>query len=527
MQFTTSGAATGTQPARSALVLSSLVLVAVVANLNLAVANVALPDIGKAFDASQTALDLVSVGYSLGLAGTVLYLGAIGDRYGRTSMLLIGTLLAIPASFAAAYAPNVGFLIAARVFGGVAAGMAFPTTLALITALWSGPARTKSIALWSAVGGATAALGPFLAGVALHLFWWGSCFLLTVPLAVLAAILAFKVVPRHVNETTEGVDHLGGVLSMIGIIALVLAINFAPSAGEGRIALITALVALVALVAFFFRQRVAPNPLFDLHIAGRRIFWVAALGGLVVFGSLMGAIFIGLQFLQNVMGYSTIAAGASVIPAAFFMMLVAPHSATLIERYGSRFTLLVGYAFCLASFLSMLVLLTPSSNFFEVFIAFSLAGVGVGLAGTPASHSLTGSVPVTRAGMASGTSDLQRDLGGAIMQSLLGAILTAGYAADVAKSIAGSPATVSAPVTNALERSYASAAALAERYPSDAHGIITGARQAFLHGSNLAYGIGAIAIAIGAIIVGSFFPNKKREQELLAEYEAADSGASA
>ena len=158
MSTSASGVATGVQPARSGLVLSSLVLVAVVANLNLAVANVALPDIGKAFDCSQTALDLVSVGYSLGLAGTVLYLGAIGDRYGRTSMLLVGTLLAIPASFAAAYAPNVGLLIAARVFGGVAAGMAFPTTLALITALWSGPPRTKSIALWSAVGGATAAV---------------------------------------------------------------------------------------------------------------------------------------------------------------------------------------------------------------------------------------------------------------------------------------------------------------------------------------------------------------------------------
>ena len=131
-------------PQRAGIVLASLIAVAAVANLNLAVANVALPDIGKAFDAGQSELDLIAVGYSLGLAASVLYLGALGDRYGRKLMLLLGTLLAIPASLFAALAPSVGVLIAARVLGGLAAGMAFPTTLALITALWSGPARTRS-----------------------------------------------------------------------------------------------------------------------------------------------------------------------------------------------------------------------------------------------------------------------------------------------------------------------------------------------------------------------------------------------
>src|SRR5215472_8390394 len=173
-------------PDRAGLVLATLILVAGVANVNLAVANVALPDIGKAFSASQTALNLVAVGYSLGLAGSVLYLGALGDRYGRKMMLVLGTSLAIPASIAAAYAPSDTFLIFARVVGGVAAGMAFPTTLALITALWSGPARTKAIALWSAIGGGLTALGPLVAGGLLEKFWWGSVFLVTLPLAVLA-----------------------------------------------------------------------------------------------------------------------------------------------------------------------------------------------------------------------------------------------------------------------------------------------------------------------------------------------------
>ena len=125
-------------PKRAGLVLAALILVAAVANLNLAVANVALPDIGKAFDAGQTTLNLVAVGYSLGLATSVLYLGALGDRYGRKMMLLLGMGLSIPASLLAGFAPSIGVLFVARLLGGVAAGMAFPTTLALITALWSG-----------------------------------------------------------------------------------------------------------------------------------------------------------------------------------------------------------------------------------------------------------------------------------------------------------------------------------------------------------------------------------------------------
>ena len=206
---------TSTTPERAPLVLLALILGATVANLNLAVANVALPDIGRVFNASQTQLNLVAVGYSLGLAASVLYLGAIGDRYGRKRMLLAGVVLSIPACLVAAWAPSVEVLVAARVLGGISAGMAYPTTLALITALWQGAPRTRAIALWSAVGGAAAALGPLIAGYLLGMFWWGSVFIVTLPLAALAFALAARLVPAHVHETTERVDHLGGVMSIV------------------------------------------------------------------------------------------------------------------------------------------------------------------------------------------------------------------------------------------------------------------------------------------------------------------------
>ena len=252
----------------------------------------------------------------------------------------------------------------------------------------------------------------------------------------MAFVMALVLVPSHVNETTEPVDNLGGILSVTLVGSLILAINFAPVPNKGALTLGLAAIALVALIAFYVRQRRARAPLYDLDVASRRIFWVAACAGIIVFGSLMAAAFVSQQYLQNVLGYSTLEAGSAILPAIVFMVLVAPRSAKLVEVRGARFTLLIGYVFLVLTFLSMLLLWKEDTPYWQIGLAYAFIGIGVGFAGTPASHSLTGSVPVRRAGMASGTADLQRDLGGAIMQSIFGALLTAGYAAAMSASIA-------------------------------------------------------------------------------------------
>jgi hypothetical protein len=490
------------------------------------VANVALPDIGAAFQSSQTTLNLIAVGYSLGLACSVLYFGALGDRYGRKAMLLIGTAFAIPMSLLAAWAPTDVVLFIARLGGGLAAGMAYPTTLALITALWSGPERTKSIALWSGLGGAISALGPLLSGLLLEHFWWGSVFLLTLPLAVVALYLAFRNVPAHVNEGTDAVDNLGGILSVVLVAAVVLGINFAAVPNSGTLVVGLTAIALAGGIAFVIRQRRASNPLYDLHIAGRRVFWVAACAGIIVFGTLMGAMFVGQQFLQNVLTYDTLDAGLAILPAAFFMVLIAPRSAKLVEARGARFTLLTGYALCLLGFVTMLLLWKEGIPYWKVGLAYAFVGAGVGFAGTPASHSLTGSVPVDKAGMASGTADLQRDLGGAIMQSILGALLAAGYAAAFASAIASSPngQQVSDSVESQLTKSFAGAEAVAQQYPQYATQITAAAKASFLSGDQWAYTAGIVAIILGAVLVFFMFPKKDDEQRLLAGYHAEDVG---
>jgi len=370
--------------------------------------------------------------------------------------------------------------------------------------------------------GGISALGPLLSGLLLEHFWWGSVFLITLPLAVVALAMALFFVPSHVNEATDPVDNLGGVLTVVLVAALILAINFAPVPNKGALVLGLAAIAVAAGLAFYVRQRRARSPLYDLEIAGRRVFWVAACAGIIVFGSLMGAMFVGQQFLQNVLGYSTLDAGLAILPAALLMVAVAPRSANLVEARGARFTLLAGYVFCLLGFLTMLLLWKDGIPYWKVGLGYALVGIGVGFAGTPASHSLTGSVPVKRAGMASGTADLQRDLGGAIMQSIMGALLTAGYAAAAAAAISASNTHISDSVANQLTKSFAGAENVAEQYPQYASQITAAAKSSFLQGDQWAYIAGIVAILLGAALVFFLFPKRDEEQLLLSQYHDED-----
>jgi len=239
----------------------------------------------------------------------------------------------------------------------------------------------------------------------------------------------------------------------------------------------------------------------------------------------MGAMFVSQQFLQNVLGYNTVEAGAAFLPAIVLMVLVAPRSAVLIDTHGARATLLLGYVFLFLAFVWMLLFWEEGSSYWKIGMAYALIGTGVGLAGTPASHSLTGSVPVRRAGMASGTADLQRDLGGAILQSVFGALLTAGYASAFASSISSSSdaSKVTPQIESELTKSFAGAEQVAQQYPKYADQITAAAKSAFLQGDDWAYSAGAIAVLLGAVLVFFCFPRKEAEEQLLRDYAAQDS----
>lgn len=510
---TTTATTPATKPARAGAILSVLVLAAVVCKLNIAAGPVALPAIGTAFESSQALLNLVAVGAPLGLAMSVLYFGAVGDRYGRKQVLTVGLITIMVGSVFSAFAHTIELLIAARVFTGLAAGMVFPTTLALITALWAeGADRTKAIALWASISGMASVAGAVVAGAVLAFLPWNAAFLFSIPLALVAVFIIVAAVPTHVQESTAPVDHVGGILSTLGIAAIVLSISlgFAPGGATIGIALVVAAIVLPGL--FAWRQLKTANPLYDFAVARRRMFWAPAIGGLIAFGALSGGVFIGTQFMQNVLGYSPLQSGLAGLPAAVGLVVAAPFAARILGAAGTRTAMLVGYVFLLVAYGTML-LWRSDTEYWLIAIGFLLIGIAVSFVSTAASRALTSSTPVNRVGMASGTNDLMSDLGGSIVQSLLGAVLAAGFASAISEIATQSAqaSQVTDDMMAALQSSFASAAHVASLHPDLADGIAEASRLSLVYGSFSGYLIGAGLIVLGffAVLIG--VPSRARE----------------
>jgi DHA2 family multidrug resistance protein-like MFS transporter len=511
----------GESPPRAGAILTVLILGAVVANINLAIANVALPSIGAALDTSQAELNLVAVGFTLGLASSVLYLGALADRYGRKPAMMLGAALSVPASLLAAWAPNATVLIVARVSGGLAAGLLYPITLSLITGLFRGGARTRAIALWSGIGGGCSALGPLIGGLLLGRFWWGSVFLPSVPIAVLVVVLAGLWLPRHAGESSEPVDHPGGVLSVVFIGPLVLAISLVPDYGFNGTVLGLFAVALVGLVLFVVRERRAESPLFDLKVLGARTFTIALVGGTITWGGLLGATFIGQQYTQNVLGYSPLSAALITLPAAVFVAAAARPAGRMIASRGSRVPLALGLAVTAVGFLGM-ALFGMTTSAVVVGIVYGVLGLGIGLAGPPSSSSLMGSVPVARAGMGSASNDLQRDFGGALFQAVMGTLLAVEYTSYFTKAFAALPPQqaqqLSQQAVATISHSFTGAEQVAKQFPqAQAQQLVAAAQQAFVDGKTAAILFAVLASLIGLVVVLLLYPNKQDEEATYAQ----------
>lgn len=526
--MTTPGA--DARPPRSSWVLLALVTGAVASNINLSVANVALPTIGTDLDATQDQLTAIADAFALGLAATVLYLGSIGDRYGRKLLFVLGAILTVPTSMMAAWSTDPSMLAFARLLCGFAAALLFPTTLSLIAALYRGGARVRAIALWSGIGGGVAALGPVIGGWLLQYFWWGSVFLIAVPLAVLALVVGWIVLPWRAGEEVFPVDHLGGVLSVIGVGGLVVLIQRSDR-GISTAWLVGLLVAVTALALFGWRQTRAPRPLVSLPLAKARTFWVAFVAGAITFGSLIGAMFIGQQFTQNVLGYDPLTAAAVVLPAAIGTAIFGQLAGRLIPAFGSQFTFMLGLGTVAAAFTLMLATWREGAEMGWVLGAYALVGIGVGLSATPASRSLMSSVPPSRSGMGSAFLDLTRDFGGAILQAIMGAVLAGAYAARIAADLSGLPSDeaskVSDQVATQLTSSFEGAAGVAADFPNYSAQIIASASEAFTAGKSWAIAVALLLTLVGMVLVLVVYPRKAAEEAYYEDVMRHDTGSEA
>ncbi len=293
-----------TSASRRNLTLAVLLLGAFAAVMNMSVTNVALPSIAAALGAEGSAIAWISDSFTIALTSFVLISGAVGDRYGRRLMFLLGALLVIPGSLVSAWAGDTSVLILARAFTGLATAMLFPTTLSFITSLYDDPKeRVGAIGLWAGVASAGGALGPVIGGLMLEHFWWGSVFLIGVPIAVVAVVLGWVTLPRDPGSPGHTVDWLGGAYSVVFVATLLFAIIEWPIAGlEGKV-LVGLALAVLSGVLFVRRELTTQHPLLDVRTLLRPRFGIAALAVTLVFFASFGYSFLGAQFFQNVLGY--------------------------------------------------------------------------------------------------------------------------------------------------------------------------------------------------------------------------------
>ncbi|WP_338781870.1 MFS transporter [Streptomyces sp. DG1A-41] len=382
-------------------ILLTTVLGSGMALLDSTVVNVALPRIGRDLDADLAALQWTVNAYMVTLAGLILLGGALGDRFGRRKVFVVGVVWFAVASLLCGIAPNAGVLIAARALQGVGGALLTPGSLALIQASFHPDDRGRAVGLWSGFGGIGAAVGPFVGGWLVDGPGWRWVFLLNVPLALLCVPVALRHVPESGDQRAHGrFDVLGAVLGASALALLTYALIEAGSGG--LVVAVTAVAGLAAAVAFVVVERRRPEPMMPPDIFSSRQFTAVNLVTLCVYAALGGFFFLAALQLQVVVGYSALAAGTALLPTTALMLVLSARSGELADRIGPRLPLTVGPLLCAAGMLLMLRVGPGASYVADALPALVVLGLGMVTLVAPLTATVLGSVDVARAGLASG-----------------------------------------------------------------------------------------------------------------------------
>ncbi|MFD5160304.1 MFS transporter [Streptomyces hawaiiensis] len=383
-------------------ILLTTVLGSSMALLDSTVVNVALPRIGRDLDADMAALQWTVNAYMVTLAGLILLGGALGDRFGRRKVFVVGVVWFAVASLLCGIAPNAGVLIAARALQGVGGALLTPGSLALIQASFHPDDRGRAVGLWSGFGGIGAAVGPFVGGWLVDGPGWRWVFLLNVPLALLCVPVALRHVPESGGGQRAGgrFDVLGAVLGALALALVTYALIEA--GGGGAVVAVSAVAGLAAAVAFVVVERRRPDPMMPPDIFASRQFTAVNLVTLCVYAALGGFFFLAALQLQVVVGYSALAAGTALLPTTVLMLLLSARSGELADRIGPRIPLTVGPLLCAAGMLLMLRVGPGASYPADVLPALMVLGLGMVTLVAPLTATVLGSVSVVRAGLASG-----------------------------------------------------------------------------------------------------------------------------
>jgi EmrB/QacA subfamily drug resistance transporter len=504
-------------------VLCFSLLVIVVDN---SILNVALPTLAKpvsqgGLNATNSQLQWMVDAYTLVFAGLLLTAGSLGDRFGRRAGLQLGLVVFGLGSLLSAMAASPAQLITTRALMGVGGAFIMPATLSLITSVFEGPERGRAIAIWAGVAGLAVAIGPLTGGFLLEHFYWGSVFLVNLPIVAFALGAGLLIMPTSKDPTAPRLDLVGASLSIAGLVSLVYGVIEAPSKGWTDSTILGALgVAAVLLVAFMLWERHSSHPMLDLNFFKSPRFTTASASISVLFFTLFGVIFLFTQYLQFVLGYTPLQAGARLLPMALTMMVVAPLSARVVERVGTKAVVATGLFLVAVSVLS-LTQLEVTTGYENIFWRLMLMAVGMGLTMAPATESIMGSLPLAKAGVGSAVNDTTRQVGGALGVAIIGSVLSSSYGAKVGNAVAGQP--LPRGVASEVKNSLGFALETANRLGGPAGQALAGtARSAFVDGMHRGFLVAAGVALVGAIVALVWLPARapRAVEELEAEYEA-------
>lgn len=474
------------------------------------IVNVALPTLVHELDTTTSQLQWVVDSYTLVFAGLLLTAGSLGDRFGRRGALSAGLVIFGAASAMAAFASGVNMLILARAVMGIGAALIMPATLSILTNVFTDAReRAVAIALWSAVVGIAVALGPVTGGFLLEHFWWGAVFVVNVPIVILALLAGRALVPTSRDPAAPRVDIVGAALSIVGMTALVWSIIEGPALGWTSTKVVAGFaVAAVVLATFGWWELRARQPMLDLRLFRNPRFSAASGAITIVSFTLFGFIFMATQYLQFILGYSALEAGVRTLPFAIAVMVTAPTSSKLVERFGTK-AIVVGGLLSFAAGLFVVAGSTTGSTYGRVLIAMALMGGGMGLAQAPATESIMGSLPRDKAGVGSAVNDTTRELGGALGVAVIGSVLSSLYG-DRLVERAGT--TVPPSAVEAAQDSAGSALAVAEQLGGEpGSALAAAARDAFIHGFTRASLVAAAFAVLGALVAWRWLPARAVE----------------
>jgi EmrB/QacA subfamily drug resistance transporter len=481
--------------------LGTLCLCSLTAGVDMTITNVALPSIGHALDTSTNQLQWTVDAYNIVLAGMLVLGGALADRHGRRLVLVVSFVVFALASVVAAFSPSIGVLIAARALMGLGAAGVTAPALAIIASMFQPKERGSAIAVFVIFGATGLAAGPIAGGLLLDHFWWGSVFLVNVPIVVVGVALGLRTIPESraplpADGRRPDLDVAGAVLSVVGLGALLFGVIEGPGRGwTSPVVVAAVVVGLVVLAGFVVRERRVRTPLFDVRILRRPAVATGSVTLLFAFVLFSAFLFLNPQYLQDVRGESIVAVGLLFAPFAVVFGVCSFQSERVVGRLGARATIALGLV---VSALAAAVLAVVTSGPLWATVAASIIlGVGLSVIVVPPSTVVMNDLPAAKAGDGSSLNFVSRFAGASVGVAIVGSIVASVFVRDLEP-----PAHVLSPAQlDRAEGSLQGALGVASTLPPSAAGSLRmAARDAFERGASLAYAAIAVLAVVAAMV---------------------------